>query len=46
MFLDADLSIKLKDILRIVKYKNKNTMIIGSRYLRKSKIIGAKLLLN
>ena len=41
MFLDADLSIKLKDILRIVKYKNKNTMIIGSRYLRKSKIIGA-----
>lgn len=41
MFLDADLSIKIKDILKLIKCKKKNTMVIGSRYLKNSKIIGA-----
>ena len=41
MFLDADLSINIIDILKLGKLGKKNSMIIGSRYLKKSKIVGA-----
>jgi dolichol-phosphate mannosyltransferase len=40
MFLDADLSIKESDIYKLYKYRKKNSIIIGSRYIAKSKIIG------
>jgi dolichol-phosphate mannosyltransferase len=41
MFLDADLSIKKKDIYKLYKSRKENSIVVGSRYLKKSKIIGA-----
>jgi len=41
MFLDADLSIRKEDIYKLYKSRKKNSIVIGSRYLRQSKIIGA-----
>tara|TARA_B100001989_G_scaffold169428_1_gene122164 strand:+ start:1730 stop:2404 length:675 start_codon:yes stop_codon:yes gene_type:complete len=41
LFLDADLSVEISDILKMIKYRKKNTILIGSRYLDASKIIGA-----
>lgn len=44
MFLDADLSIKKNDIYKLYKSKKKNSIVVGSRYLKKSKVIGASIL--
>ena len=41
LFLDADLSISNKDIVKLVKKKKVNSIIVGSRYLKNSLIIGA-----
>jgi dolichol-phosphate mannosyltransferase len=41
MFLDADLSISEYDILNLIYSKKDNGIVIGSRYLTGSKIIGA-----
>ena len=41
LFLDADLSVTINDILKLIRYRKKNTIIIGSRYLKSSRIVGA-----
>jgi dolichol-phosphate mannosyltransferase len=41
MFLDADLSIKKDDIYKLYKSRKVNSIVVGSRYLKKSNIIGA-----
>lgn len=41
MFLDADLSVNESDILKLYKSRIKNGMVIGSRYINGSKIVGA-----
>ena len=41
MFLDADLSIKKKNIKKLFNRKRKNSIVIGSRYIKSSKILGA-----
>lgn len=41
MFLDADLSINENDILNLIQSKKDNGIVIGSRYIAGSKIIGA-----
>ena len=41
MFLDADLSVDESDILNLFYSKKQNGIVIGSRYLKKSKIYGA-----
>ncbi len=41
MFLDADLSIGKNDILNLIKSKSEDGIVIGSRYIAGSKIIGA-----
>ena len=40
MFLDADLSISEKDIINLI-HSRENGIVIGSRYVAGSKIIGA-----
>ena len=40
MFLDADLSVDESDILNLFYSKKQNGIVIGSRYLKKSKIYG------
>ena len=40
MFLDADLSIKKDDIYKLYKSRKVNSIVVGSRYLKKSNIIG------
>ena len=44
LFLDADLSISKNDIIKLIKKKKENTIVVGSRYLVKSKIEGANYL--
>ena len=44
MFLDADLSIKKKDIKKLFDHKRKNSIVIGSRYAKFSKILGASFI--
>ena len=44
MFLDADLSIKKKDLIKLYKKREKNSIIVGSRYLKNSRIYGANRL--
>ena len=44
IFLDADLSISEEDILKLYKSRKDDSMIIGSRYIRGSKINGANKL--
>lgn len=39
LFLDCDLSVDEKDIQNIIESRNLNSLIIGSRYLRESKLI-------
>tara|TARA_B100000963_G_scaffold187057_1_gene162715 strand:+ start:120 stop:794 length:675 start_codon:yes stop_codon:yes gene_type:complete len=41
MFIDADLSVKKNDIIKLYSYREQNSMVIGSRYLRNSRIFGA-----
>lgn len=43
IFLDADLSITKRDIVKMIKIcsKNENEIVIGSRYLPRSKIVGS-----
>ena len=41
MFLDADLSINENDILNLIQSKKDKGIVIGSRYIAGSKIIGA-----
>ena len=41
MFLDADLSVEESDILNLFNSKKENGIVIGSRYLKNSKIHGA-----
>ena len=41
MFLDADLSISEKDIINLIHSRRENGIVIGSRYVAGSKIIGA-----
>lgn len=38
LFLDCDLSVKKSNILELVKNRDKNLLVIGSRYLSQSKI--------
>ena len=41
MFIDADLSIKKNDIIKLYNCREQNSIIIGSRYLKNSRIFGA-----
>lgn len=41
MFMDADLSLKTNDIIKLYNSREQNSMIVGSRYLKGSRIIGA-----
>ena len=41
MFLDADLSVSENDITKLFHAREKNGIVIGSRYIKGSKIIGA-----
>jgi len=41
MFLDADLSIKKNDVYKLYKSRKENSIVVGSRYLKQSNIIGA-----
>lgn len=41
IFLDADLSISEEDIMRLIHSKKDGGMVIGSRYVKNSKILGA-----
>ncbi len=41
IFIDADLSIKKNDIIKLYNCREQNSMIIGSRYLKNSRIFGA-----
>ena len=41
MFIDADLSIKKNDIIKLYNCREQNSIIIGSRYLKHSRIFGA-----
>ncbi len=44
LFLDADLSTSKKDIIKLINRKKINTMVVGSRYLKNSSIVGAPYL--
>ncbi len=44
MFIDADLSVKRNDIIKLYNYREQNSIVIGSRYLKKSRIFGASKL--
>ena len=44
MFIDADLSIKKNDIIKLYNCREQNSIIIGSRYLKHSRIFGANKL--
>lgn len=39
-FLDCDNSINISNLLKLIKSKRNNTLVIGSRYLKNSKIYG------
>ena len=41
MFLDADLSVSESDIIKLFKSRKINSIVIGSRYIEGSKILGA-----
>ena len=41
MFIDADLSVKKNDIIKLYNYREQNSIVIGSRYLKNSRIFGA-----
>lgn len=44
MFLDADLSIKKKDLIKLYKKREINSIIVGSRYSKNSRIYGSNRL--
>jgi len=44
MFIDADLSVKKNDIIKLYNYRDQNSIVIGSRYLKDSRIFGASKL--
>ena len=41
MFIDADLSINKRDLIKLFTSRKKNSIVVGSRYLKNSKILGA-----
>jgi len=41
LFLDADLAVAKKYIIKIIKLRAKNTIVVGSRFAKGSKVIGA-----
>ena len=44
MFIDADLSVTRNDIIKLYNYREQNSIVIGSRYLKNSRIFGASKL--
>tara|TARA_B100000989_G_scaffold298903_1_gene290889 strand:+ start:2163 stop:2849 length:687 start_codon:yes stop_codon:yes gene_type:complete len=41
LFLDCDSHVSIKDLLQLIKSRSPDSVVIGSRYLKKSKINGA-----
>ena len=40
MFIDADLSVKKNDIIKLYNYREQNSIVIGSEYLKNSGYLG------
>lgn len=44
VFIDCDLSVSAADLKRLILYRDSNSLIVGSRYLKASRIINAPLI--